>query len=159
MRQSGTKLDDRTLVQLLHILMIPVYRAYRTHQRPRVVMDAVRPARRAMQATFRWLRGDGASPTRLGRYRLSAAEILEFELFFAYVQHMCQRRYLFAPPAERCGMVPAEHLAPLHAKLDVLCRAWGERDVRVKRLRIMLCLLYTSPSPRDLSTSRMPSSA
>ena len=24
---------------------------------------------------------------------------------------------------------------------------------------IMLCLLYTSPSPRDLSTSRMPSSA
>ena len=26
-------------------------------------------------------------------------------------------------------------------------------------LRSMLCLLYTSPSPRDLSTSRMPSSA
>ena len=25
--------------------------------------------------------------------------------------------------------------------------------------RIYLCLLYTSPSPRDLSTSRMPSSA
>ena len=25
--------------------------------------------------------------------------------------------------------------------------------------RTMLCLLYTSPSPRDLSTSRMPSSA
>ena len=25
--------------------------------------------------------------------------------------------------------------------------------------RIMICLLYTSPSPRDLSTSRMPSSA
>ena len=24
---------------------------------------------------------------------------------------------------------------------------------------IMVCLLYTSPSPRDLSTSRMPSSA
>ena len=29
-----------------------------------------------------------------------------------------------------------------------------------KRLdRAMVCLLYTSPSPRDLSTSRMPSSA
>ena len=27
------------------------------------------------------------------------------------------------------------------------------------RLRAMICLLYTSPSPRDLSTSRMPSSA
>ena len=26
-------------------------------------------------------------------------------------------------------------------------------------LRISFCLLYTSPSPRDLSTSRMPSSA
>ena len=25
--------------------------------------------------------------------------------------------------------------------------------------KLMLCLLYTSPSPRDLSTSRMPSSA
>ena len=25
--------------------------------------------------------------------------------------------------------------------------------------RLMACLLYTSPSPRDLSTSRMPSSA
>ena len=26
-------------------------------------------------------------------------------------------------------------------------------------LLVLLCLLYTSPSPRDLSTSRMPSSA
>ena len=26
-------------------------------------------------------------------------------------------------------------------------------------VRVMRCLLYTSPSPRDLSTSRMPSSA
>ena len=25
--------------------------------------------------------------------------------------------------------------------------------------RVKICLLYTSPSPRDLSTSRMPSSA
>ena len=28
-----------------------------------------------------------------------------------------------------------------------------------KLLTLMSCLLYTSPSPRDLSTSRMPSSA
>ena len=27
------------------------------------------------------------------------------------------------------------------------------------QIKYMLCLLYTSPSPRDLSTSRMPSSA
>ena len=33
-------------------------------------------------------------------------------------------------------------------------------DIREKCLMLYpLCLLYTSPSPRDLSTSRMPSSA
>ena len=29
----------------------------------------------------------------------------------------------------------------------------------IDRVQYNLCLLYTSPSPRDLSTSRMPSSA
>ena len=32
--------------------------------------------------------------------------------------------------------------------------SWGP-----SKLKIDICLLYTSPSPRDLSTSRMPSSA
>ena len=32
---------------------------------------------------------------------------------------------------------------------------WGEKD----DIGRVICLLYTSPSPRDLSTSRMPSSA
>ena len=32
---------------------------------------------------------------------------------------------------------------------------WNEYDFR----DLLFCLLYTSPSPRDLSTSRMPSSA
>ena len=32
-------------------------------------------------------------------------------------------------------------------------------DSRRQRNRLLYCLLYTSPSPRDLSTSRMPSSA
>ena len=31
--------------------------------------------------------------------------------------------------------------------------------VEVPGMRLVACLLYTSPSPRDLSTSRMPSSA
>ena len=37
---------------------------------------------------------------------------------------------------------------------------WGNMPVE-ERCRILyaVCLLYTSPSPRDLSTSRMPSSA
>ena len=41
-----------------------------------------------------------------------------------------------------------------------LC-GWLEGRSRFARLGLMvhICLLYTSPSPRDLSTSRMPSSA
>ena len=35
---------------------------------------------------------------------------------------------------------------------------YGRRKI-VKNLLLRPCLLYTSPSPRDLSTSRMPSSA
>ena len=35
--------------------------------------------------------------------------------------------------------------------------AWIETNIG--QLNILICLLYTSPSPRDLSTSRMPSSA
>ena len=31
--------------------------------------------------------------------------------------------------------------------------------IKNKRIKAIGCLLYTSPSPRDLSTSRMPSSA
>ena len=42
-------------------------------------------------------------------------------------------------------------------------RAWFEQDAQDARLWLLhkriICLLYTSPSPRDLSTSRMPSSA
>ena len=36
----------------------------------------------------------------------------------------------------------------------------GERDYPSDVMQLLyVCLLYTSPSPRDLSTSRMPSSA
>ena len=38
---------------------------------------------------------------------------------------------------------------------DVLCNA----EIKFKAFLDHACLLYTSPSPRDLSTSRMPSSA
>ena len=41
----------------------------------------------------------------------------------------------------------------MHAFLD----AWAARARRISKAKA--CLLYTSPSPRDLSTSRMPSSA
>ena len=51
---------------------------------------------------------------------------------------------LVASPAERVKQT-------LAAALPALAPQWDER--------LYLCLLYTSPSPRDLSTSRMPSSA
>ena len=35
----------------------------------------------------------------------------------------------------------------------------GEKVLKLQLDHIYTCLLYTSPSPRDLSTSRMPSSA
>ena len=35
----------------------------------------------------------------------------------------------------------------------------GEESVRISRHRKQPCLLYTSPSPRDRTRSRMPSSA
>ena len=40
------------------------------------------------------------------------------------------------------------------SKADMICPIF-----RPKEFWNMVCLLYTSPSPRDLSTSRMPSSA
>ena len=46
------------------------------------------------------------------------------------------------------GMDPQEHKGTIHALM-----------LDMETQRVLHCLLYTSPSPRDLSTSRMPSSA
>ena len=43
--------------------------------------------------------------------------------------------------------------------LYLLGRAWEAQGQWVEAAESYGCLLYTSPSPRDLSTSRMPSSA
>jgi len=49
-------------------------------------------------------------------------------------------------------ILTADHVInPPHADLDQFLQQQAAQDVA--------CLLYTSPSPRDLSTSRMPSSA
>ena len=44
---------------------------------------------------------------------------------------------------------------------DATAKAVAQASKSVKNIRSVYCncLLYTSPSPRDLSTSRMPSSA
>ena len=53
-----------------------------------------------------------------------------------------------------------------HHKLKILMFLWAMRQYRDELIEngytvyyFSICLLYTSPSPRDLSTSRMPSSA
>ena len=63
---------------------------------------------------------------------------------------------------------------PAELELKILKILWREGPLRVREVRrhlayegrelahttvVTTCLLYTSPSPRDLSTSRMPSSA
>ena len=52
----------------------------------------------------------------------------------------------------------------LQGKLEAeFSKRRAELNVRLEKGKVVfeseICLLYTSPSPRDLSTSRMPSSA
>ena len=44
---------------------------------------------------------------------------------------------------------------PLEQRVNVLAKCFSKMKID----NVYICLLYTSPSPRDLSTSRMPSSA
>ena len=46
-----------------------------------------------------------------------------------------------------------------NATQPILSLPYQYRDARTEETYSSTCLLYTSPSPRDLSTSRMPSSA
>ena len=52
------------------------------------------------------------------------------------------------------------HFAKLYTAIGAAVEAGdGARVQELQNLSVNICLLYTSPSPRDLSTSRMPSSA
>ena len=44
-------------------------------------------------------------------------------------------------------------------RIGFIQKAFRDGNVKSERGNVGNCLLYTSPSPRDLSTSRMPSSA
>ena len=58
---------------------------------------------------------------------------------------------------ERLNALSDEMIATLHKALDDIA---ADNTIRAVILSgAGNCLLYTSPSPRDLSTSRMPSSA
>ena len=62
-----------------------------------------------------------------------------------------------------CNTVPTAgggtHEAGLRAAITKGLRAYADLTGMGKKVSHVTCLLYTSPSPRDLSTSRMPSSA
>ena len=78
-----------------------------------------------------------------------------------------QRLELMADRAVYWSAQQAILVADLHWGKDATFRAHGipvsrgQLEDELQRLNDLCqrCLLYTSPSPRDLSTSRMPSSA
>ena len=81
-----------------------------------------------------------------------AVEIAQIMMIARYGALM---RKQAASPAQFLSMVERlSALAPSHTRRS-------EDSVRLQQFStpLPLCLLYTSPSPRDLSTSRMPSSA
>ena len=52
------------------------------------------------------------------------------------------------------------HFVPNLTVGPMVCESLRKNDINCPiDVHLMVCLLYTSPSPRDLSTSRMPSSA
>ena len=55
--------------------------------------------------------------------------------------------------SEHCG--PCKMLSPV---LDEVAAEIGDA-AKVTKVDVLACLLYTSPSPRDKTVSRMPSSA
>ena len=88
------------------------------------------------------------------------------------VDHMLKRlapQYPDICMCDRCRtdmmMIALNNLPPRYVsthKGDVLNRAEGmelQYEVEVLTETVRACLLYTSPSPRDPKTSRMPSSA
>ena len=74
---------------------------------------------------------------------------------FALIGHSTS----FEDAKRKASLLGFDHIAD--GDLDVWCTAPPQlvENVEVKSATGISCLLYTSPSPRDLSTSRMPSSA
>ena len=60
---------------------------------------------------------------------------------------------LLSPKFDNDGLIPV--VTTCANTKEVLMHGY----MNMEALKLTICLLYTSPSPRDLSTSRMPSSA
>ena len=84
-----------------------------------------------------------------------------------YVDQFFEGIDLYAEPRDRCHEFQAEYLESnpeVVKEVDSVSQPPSESVVMISSMAdevtlLKLCLLYTSPSPRDLSTSRMPSSA
>ena len=66
----------------------------------------------------------------------------------------CEPGNFYIDPLNPCDTAVITHAHADHARAGM-----NNYICTPETASIMSCLLYTSPSPRDLSTSRMPSSA
>ena len=82
-------------------------------------------------------------------------EILEFLPFLQRQIDIIKPKFIFL-----LGGVAAKAILSTPLALGKLRGKWHEyKSLNLEQSIPTICLLYTSPSPRDLSTSRMPSSA
>ena len=89
---------------------------------------------------------------------LSDAETIETELMLADIESIEKRLQGLSRKVRGGDKEAVQQERLLKAALAVLEEGKPARSVEVEQ-EDLNCLLYTSPSPRDLSTSRMPSSA
>ena len=93
--------------------------------------------------------GDGSSLSAIG---YPTQEIAEMEPAYLQVQTP-------AAPLSNCDALLVDSDPSPHDMAAALNWAATRVDLSIWCTQYWTCLLYTSPSPRDLSTSRMPSSA
>jgi len=104
-----------------------------------------------VEATAGWPDPEGLSAVSLVRF-LVLAKCLGSPRAEQFFLDPCLRDVMGVPPALTYGAASRWMARPSRANVRAFFRCL--RDWYVET-----CLLYTSPSPRDLSTSRMPSSA
>ena len=98
-----------------------------------------------MPPCFEWLARTAKTDPRLGAAMVALA--------FSFEDERLSRAYL-ADALRRFGAAPED----FHERAAWIGRI-AERDDFTRATMFSLCLLYTSPSPRDRTRSRMPSSA
>ena len=104
---------------------------------------------------------DGLAASSLAR-RLSAVRQLHKFLFAEGLRTDDPSGPIEAPKQKRAlpKVLSEEEVTTLiEIAQSLASRSIGTKAEKLRNARLYTCLLYTSPSPRDLSTSRMPSSA